>query len=102
MCISTAQARTTRVSRDWRPTISCKFPRKKVLAKCPCVFRLRRLAESVLPGLGIGLPPQHHHLPSPQHAHHHLPRLLIIIITIIMSSIIIIIIIVIIIALLTM
>ena len=47
----------------------------------PYMFRLRRLAQSTLPGLGIGLPPQYHpsphQLPPPQHltssssSHHH-------------------------------
>ena len=40
--------------------LSCKYPCKTALVKCPCAFGLRRLAQSVLPGLGIGLPPQHH------------------------------------------
>ena len=72
---------------------SCKFPYKVVpceiltcvstaqaRTKCVSAFRLRKLAQSVGPGLGIGLPPQHHHLPSflhhppryhPHHQHHH-------------------------------
>ena len=43
------------------------------LVTCPCAFRLHRLAQSVLPGLGVSLPPQLHHLLPPQHPHHHLP-----------------------------
>ena len=65
-----------------------KFPYKMALVKCPCACRLRRLAQSVLPGLGISLPPQHHppqphHLPPPPHQPHHLPRIISIIIIII-------------------
>ena len=42
------------------------------LVTCGHAFRPLRLAQSVFPGLGIGLPPQHHrpqhyHLPPPQH-----------------------------------
>ena len=75
----------------------CKFPHKMALVKCPCTFRPRRLAQSVLPGLEIGLPPQHpppqhHHFPPPppQHPQNHLPLIIIIIISISISIIIII------------
>ena len=93
MCISTAQART----KHW-PGISvrhfpCKIPHKLPLVTCPCAFRLHRLAQSVLPGLGVSLPPQHpppqlYHLLPPQHPHHHLPLTIIIIIIIIIVIII--------------
>ena len=33
-----------------------------VLLTCPCAFALRRLAQSVLPGLGIGFPPLCSHM----------------------------------------
>ena len=78
---------------------SCKFPHKMALVTCPCAFRQRRLTQSVLPGLGIGVPPQHHppqhrHLPPrPQHPPHHIIiTITITIIIIIIISIIIIII----------
>ena len=56
---------------------SCKFLYRVPLVKCWSAFRLRRLAQRVGPALRIGLPPQprppqHHHLPPPQHQHHHL------------------------------
>ena len=60
--------------------------RTKPLVKCPCAFRLCRLAQSVLPGLGTGLPPQHHHLPPPAQQHHPHPLIIIIIIIIIHNN----------------
>ena len=37
--------------------LSCKFPHKMALVTCACPFQLRRLAQSVLPRLGISFPP---------------------------------------------
>ena len=68
MCMSTAQARTKRVSRKLASGIFPVNFDKMDLVTCPCACRLRKLAQSVLPGLGLGLPPQHH---PPQHHHHH-------------------------------
>ena len=72
------------------------------LLKCPCAFRLRAVAQSMLPGLGISFPPQ----PRPPQRHvvlllllnihiisyHHLPLIIIIIIIIILIIILLIII----------
>ena len=33
----------------------CKFPHKMARVKCPCAFRLRRLAQNDVPGLGSGI-----------------------------------------------
>ena len=79
-CISTAQARTKSSSAFWAesgpPHFSCKFPSKVALlmslVTCGHAFGPLRLAQSVFPGLGTGLPPQphhpqHYHLPPPQH-----------------------------------
>ena len=55
MCISTAQARTKSAARVLLHLaarhFSCKFSHKMALLRCPCPFRLRRLAQSVGPGL---------------------------------------------------
>ena len=56
MCISTAQARTKRVSRGIgvRP-FPCRFPYEMALVTCPRAFRLRRLAQNDVRGLSPGL-----------------------------------------------
>jgi len=50
MCISIGQARTKRGSLSWGATFSCKFLRCHALLRCPCAFRLHRLAQSLLCG----------------------------------------------------
>ena len=55
MCVSTAHARTKRVSRDGVRHFSCKFSHKMALLKCPCAFRLRMLAQNVCRGMGSGI-----------------------------------------------
>ena len=54
MCVSTAQARTKR----GRPGIGVRhfpfaFHHKMAFVKCPCVFRLRKIAQNVGPGMGF-------------------------------------------------
>ena len=83
--------------------LSFNFPHKMALLKFPCAFRLRSLAQSVLPSLGIGFPPQHHHLPPrPQHPPHHIIITIAIFIIIIIVVVIIIIVVVVIIIILIM
>ena len=36
----------------WSPAICCKFPHRSSLVRCPCAFRLRRLAQIVGTGFG--------------------------------------------------
>ena len=52
-CISTAQARAKCLSAFWADSwarhFSCKFPYKVILVKRRSAFRLRRLAQSVVP-----------------------------------------------------
>ena len=57
VCISTAQKKVSpEVSAAIFPVIfHTKF--EMALLQCPSAFRLRRLAQIVLPGLGISLPP---------------------------------------------
>ena len=68
------------LSRDWAPAFflsistqnafceigvrhfTSKFPHKLARVTSPCAFRLRRLAQSLLPGLGIGFPPLCSHM----------------------------------------
>ena len=33
----------------------CKLPERMALVKCPCAFRLRRLAQNAVPGKGVHL-----------------------------------------------
>ena len=47
MCISTAQARPKRLSRSWGAAFLLKFSHKTALVTCPCVFQLRKLAQSL-------------------------------------------------------
>ena len=54
ICISTAQARTKRVSRSWGARhFSCKFSHQKTLMTCPCAFRRRKLAQNGCRGPGV-------------------------------------------------
>ena len=56
MCISTAQARTKRgYTGVGTRHFSWQFSHKMALVRCPCAFRLRRLAQNV--GTGVG--PRH-------------------------------------------
>ena len=81
-CVSTAKARTKRVSQDGPTRFFGQLPKTIVLVKCPYKFRRRRLAQSVFPCLGIRFPLDttpfkhnhyHHHFPPPQHQHQTLP-----------------------------
>ena len=69
MCVSIAQARTKCARRAWGPAFfHFNFQAKWLLcawgqafflyiSTCQSAFRPRRLAQSVLPGLGVGFPP---------------------------------------------
>ena len=98
MCISTAQARAKCLPRDTRTAFSLKISAQNASGDMSmCISTAQARTRCALPGLGIGLPPQHyppqhHHLPPPppQHSHQHLLIIIIIIIIIIILIIIII------------
>ena len=58
-CISTAQPRAKCGSRSWSPAFFLSILAQMVLVKCPNAFRLRRLAQRVVPAVVPDLGPQH-------------------------------------------